>query len=414
MLTADLVKPRLRARGQHLHIEMLDPQHGFWQTCADELITLFQAHAGQTQGDWETALFDYEGDRTDYEIIRGLAKVLSDAATFERIETPIEPDVLRQRLFSTGPVFGKPDLFHPESRNTVLQQVADEFEMTVEQVETALFADRTSQYRITDVGTEWTAVDLIQRYNLELARAALYWSSEMTIEIHDSFKDFWKYLKLFKLMFEASPIDKGYRVQLDGPISPFVQSTTRYGRQFAAFLPALFLCERWQMQADVRPPQIGKHLLYQLNDQIPLVSHFKKSPDYDSQLEANFATEFYAKFGDKRGKWELSREDEVILLGDTVMVPDFALTYRDTGQRILIEIMGFWHPDYLRRKLKKVHDAHLDNLLLLVYEDVNLTADKLEDVPATVLYFVKKPVLKDVLAAADDLHQTLIGEADIE
>lgn len=217
MLTADLVKPRLRARGQNLHIEMLDPQNSFWQTCASELITLFQAHAGQTQGNWETALFDYEGDRTDYEIIRGLAKVLADTATFERIETPIEPEVLRQRLFSAGPVFGKPDLFHPESRATVLQQVADEFEMTVDHIETALFADRTSQYRITDVGPDWTAVGLIQRYNLELARAALYWSSEMTIEIHDSFKDFWKYLKLFKLMFEATPLEEGYRVQLDGP-----------------------------------------------------------------------------------------------------------------------------------------------------------------------------------------------------
>lgn len=50
----------------------------------------------------------------------------------------------------------------------------------------------------------------------------------------------------------------------------------------------------------------------------------------------------------------------------------------------------------------------------LVCQDVNLTANKLENVPATVLYFVKKPVLKDVLASADDLHQTLIGKADVE
>ena len=89
--------------------------------------------------------------------------------------------------------------------------------------------------------------------------------------------------------------------------------------------------------------------------------------------------------------------------------------YQDIGHdSILIEIMGFWHTDYLRRKLKKVHEANLDNLLLLVYEDVNLTADKLDEVTATVLYFVKKPVLKDVLASADELHQTLVSEADIE
>ena len=96
------------------------------------------------------------------------------------------------------------------------------------------------------------------------------------------------------------------------------------------------------------------------------------------------------------------------------MIPDFALTHRDSGKRILIEITGFWHPDYLRHKLQKVHDANLNNLLLLVYEDVNLTADKLENVPSPVLYFVKKPVLKDVLAAADTVHHTLVSEADVE
>jgi predicted nuclease of restriction endonuclease-like RecB superfamily len=70
-----------------------------------------------------------------------------------------------------------------------------------------------------------------------VARAALYWSDQMQVQIYDNFKDFWRYLKLFKLMFWAAPIEGGYTVTLDGPISPFVRATTRYGRQFAAFLP---------------------------------------------------------------------------------------------------------------------------------------------------------------------------------
>ena len=44
----------------------------------------------------------------------------------------------------------------------------------------------------------------------------------MEVQIYDTFKDFWRYLKLFKLMFEAQPIQGGYHVALDGPISPFV------------------------------------------------------------------------------------------------------------------------------------------------------------------------------------------------
>jgi uncharacterized protein len=42
-------------------------------------------------------------------------------------------------------------------------------------------------------------------------------------------------------------------------------------------------------------------------------------------------------------------------------------------------------------------------MILLVYEGLNLTAEKLRDVPAEVLCFKKKPVLKDVLALVEQV-----------
>jgi predicted nuclease of restriction endonuclease-like RecB superfamily len=405
MLTADLVKPRLQARGDRLHIDLLNPAEGHWQRTAADLIRLFQRHIGKTWNQWETALTHYEGDRLDYIVIRGLAKVLTDAATFTSIDLPVAAEELRRSLFAQGPVFEDGGLFQPQTRQQTLEQVAKSYDIPAELVEGLLFADRLAAHVLHDCGPEWTPETLIQRYNLELARAALYWSDQLEVEIHDTFKDFWRYLKLFKLMFEAEPIEGGYRVRLEGPISPFVQATTRYGRQFALFLPALFLCQRWQMQASVKVPQFGGRLTYRLDDRVPLVTHFRRSPEYDSRMEADFAAEFYARFGDERGKWALTREDEVILLGDTVMIPDFALTHRDSGQRVLIEIVGFWHPDYLRRKLAKVRAAKLDHLLLLVYEGVNLGAEMLADVPAEVLYFKNKPVLKDVMAAVERMEK---------
>ena len=47
--------------------------------------------------------------------------------------------------------------------------------------------------------------------------------------------------------------------------------------------------------------------------------------------------------------------------------------------------------------------AKLTNLLLLVYEGVNLAGVTLEDVPAEVLFFKNKPVLKQVMAAVERL-----------
>jgi len=400
MLTGDLVRPRLRIRGSSLSVEMLPVNDRYLRTASD-LIGLLGDHLGKSLGTWADSLDRYEGTRTDYIIIRGLAKALADSATFRPVETSISPVEVRQRLFSQGPVFATTDLFHRRERGEVLSVIASETGLTTVQLEEALYADRPAEYVLTDIGPEWTPESLIARYNLELARGVLYWSSEMRIDIHDNFKDFWRYLKLFKLMFWAQPIDNGYHVTLDGPISPFVKSTTRYGRQFAAFLPALFLCEKWNMVADVRLQQSRETLKYQLDDKTPLKSHFKASGEFDSALEADFARAFEAKFGTERGQWLLSREDEVILLGDTVMIPDFAVTNKRDGRRALIEIVGFWHPEYLRRKVEKVRAAKRRDLILLVYEGVNLTEDRLKDVPGEVLYFPNKPVLKDVMKAVE-------------
>src|SRR5579859_3220530 len=233
VLRSDLVRPRLRKRGDSLRVDMLDTDSKNWQRTAAELTKLFRSYVGQTQRVWENALEAYEGDRVDYIVIRGLAKVLSDAATFVQMESACESAEAREKVFARGPVFVRRDLFNTRTRDEVLHQVADELSLTPQQVEAALFADR--EYVLKDAGPAWSPADLLARYNLELSRGALYWATQMRIEVHDTFKDFWRYLKLFKLMFEARTLDGGgYAVTLDGPISPFVSSTIRYGRQFAA------------------------------------------------------------------------------------------------------------------------------------------------------------------------------------
>jgi uncharacterized protein len=399
MLTGALARPRLRAHKGKLLIDHLHG-HAYQQTATD-LIQLFNQHHQQTQQAWETSLEDFIGHRTDYIVIRGLAKVLTDAATFTAPDTPLVPSELREYLFAHGPVFAESDIFQPQTRAEILDRAAAELNIPVEDMESALYGDLPAAYVLTDIGPEWDTESLVARYNLELARAALYWSDSMTIDVYDNFKDFWRYLKLFRLMFWSTPQGNGFHVELDGPISPFVKSTTRYGRQFAAFLPALFLCQRWQMRANVRLGPGKASVVYELDDRAPLTTHFKHSPAFDSQMEADFAAEFEAKFGDERGPWQLSREDQVLLLGDTVMLPDFTITHKADGRRALIEIVGFWHWRYLQRKIDKVRAANRTNMILLVYEGVNLSPDRLEHVPAEVLYFKNKPVLKDVIAAVE-------------
>ncbi len=402
MLTSDLVKPRLKQRKGMVKVDWLDLNNAYWIQTASELITLFAQHVGQPRQTWDIALEQYEGTRTDYIVVRGLAKILENAAQFQPLETDITPAELRHTLFMRGPAFIQIDLFQPQTRADIINRLADEASITPQQIEAALFADRPAESLLINLAQNWIPENLIARYNLELARGVLYWSDQMQVDIHDGYKDFWRYLKLFKLMFEAQPLTEGgYHIDLDGPISPFVKATTRYGRQFAAFLPALLLSDQWQMSATVRPPGFTKTCKYKLDAKSKLRSHFKRSGEFDSRLEADFAADFALKFGGKRGKWTLTREDEVILLGDTVMIPDFALTHKSDGRRMLIEIVGFWTQEYLRRKVEKVRAAQRSDLLLLVYEGINLTPNRLQDIPGEVLYFKNKPVMKDVMAAVE-------------
>jgi predicted nuclease of restriction endonuclease-like RecB superfamily len=175
----------------------------------------------------------------------------------------------------------------------------------------------------------------------------------------------------------------------------------------AKFLPALLLCRNWKMEADIHipsPPGMRDAqkdpLLYRLDPRSGLRSHYQASGPFDSKLEEDFSGEFETKYRRARRQWELRREDEIIPLGDTVMIPDFSFTHVKDGRRALLEIVGFWHPNYLRRKVEKLRQAGRKDLIVLVYEGVKCSQEDLE-IPGEVLFFKKKPVLKKVLEAVE-------------
>jgi len=439
MLKSELIRPRLAMGGGQVRPRRLPADYRYL-TVAGELTALFERHVGHSRGALAEALRDYEGDSLDYPVIRGLAAVLQARCTYASApmpseaeglgtdastrlstgsEPPIKPADLRAALFRRGPVTRKLDLFSRASREQILAETVAQFGLTVEGVETALFADLAEEQILLDPGELLAPIDLIARYNLELARGLLYWAREVRLRVRDGYKDLFKYIKLFKLMYTVRPLaggsSGGYHITLHGPISPFVKSTLRYGVQFAKFLPALLLCQEWQMEADVQPPG-GRGrgpLRYTLDDRTELRTHFKASGPFDSRLEADFAAEFEAKYGGARRRWELAREDELILAGDTVMIPDFSFTHRRDGRRALLEIVGFWHPDYLRRKLTKVRQAGRQDLILLVYKSANVAEGEFEAASAgEVLTFVRKPVLKDVLAAVERCAVSPAGETE--
>ncbi|MFN6538126.1 MAG: DUF790 family protein [Nostoc sp. EkiNYC01] len=374
---------------------------------AIELINYFQSAVGKTQGVLERQLTDFEGDSTDYRVKRGLAYILkSSFCTFE-VVSPLEPQMLRERVFSLA----AKSVSSRESTQVTLGKVADELtqelerEVLPEQVRNGLYAD-LSENKILTVFDAPTAPDLLNRYNLSQVQGVFYKASQLVLNAHRNvpgeYKLLFRYLKLFQLMaYIEGDADHGFTITIDGPTSLF-NSSTRYGLAIAKLIPALLHVTKWSLSSILQSrdayTNTWKTGRFTLNSECGLVSHYPPGKPYDSMLEASFADKWDAL----KSGWALEREVDLIPIPGSVMIPDFRLVHPD-GRSFLLEIVGYWRPEYLQKKFSQVRRAGRDDLILAISERLNLekAGVKLNDVPARIVWFKDKLLPKAVLAVMD-------------
>jgi uncharacterized protein len=115
-----------------------------------------------------------------------------------------------------------------------------------------------------------------------------------------------------------------------------------------------------------------------------------------SKLEVRFARDLRKA----APEWDLVREPEPVPAGGTIVFPDFLLRHRLCPERsFLVEIMGFWSADYLARKLARLRQARLANLILCV-DEARASADGDLPAEARVVRFRRRIDPLAVLAAA--------------
>src|SRR4029434_3883553 len=98
-----------------------------------------------------------------------------------------------------------------------------------------------------------------------------------------------------------------------------------------------------------------------------LGSHYAAGTPYDSILEQAFAE----RWAHTPTAWRLEREVDLIPLPGSVLVPAFLLVHAD-GRSFLLEIVGYWRPEYLRKKFAQVRRAGRQDLIVAVSERLNL------------------------------------------
>ena len=441
MLTADLA--RSRTHEGTITPLLIDTNEQQYQETAARLIQIFEEHLGEPKGELKDTIDQLTIADTDYKIVQGLAKLLKDECEFETV-APIDPREIRQELFEKAndsyPIVRQPTLGEDTQKLEVYSSVADQLGLTLEECYRGMYADLEENKRLVRFGhrvsdeydeedrsstttrltgdseesyaedtitVEW----LLTRYNLALAQAVLYDATEMRIRVWDSFATVFSYVKLFGLMHRIYPIDSdgnrvsntdaadGYEAILDGAASLFSKSR-KYGIRMANFLPALPLCDRWEMKADVLDDEsgsAGRTLSFELDHTEDLSSHYAAQGEFDSDVERTLA----GKWERANTDWQLVREDDVLDLGAEVMLPDFAIEHPD-GRRAIFEIIGFWTPEYLDEKLTKIQEAEHDNLIIAVSKRLDCSSEDFEGMDDRVLWFKSGIHVYDVVELAED------------
>ncbi|HAX76609.1 MAG TPA: hypothetical protein DCY88_12405 [Cyanobacteria bacterium UBA11372] len=370
---------------------------------ATDLIACFQEAVGKTQGELDSQLVELEGDSPDYRLKRGLAHLLkSGFCTFE-VVSPLEPQELRQRVFALSAKSIPNQLASQRILNNLADQLSQELKREVipEHIKTGLYAD-LQENRILTQFYPVIAEDLLHRYNLSQVQGVFYRASQITLNAHRNvpgeYKLLFRYLKLFQLMaYIEGDADHGFTIAIDGPTSLFKPST-RYGLAIAKLLPALLHVTKWSLQATLqtrdfysKQEKIGK---FSIDSNCGLISHYPRGKTYDSMIEESFAN----RWDSLKTEWVLEREVDLIPIPGSVMIPDFRLVHPD-GRSFLLEIVGYWRPEYLQRKFAQVRRAGCDNLILAISERLNLekAGVKVSDTPAIIVWFKDKLSPKAVL-----------------
>jgi predicted nuclease of restriction endonuclease-like RecB superfamily len=381
MLTADLAMSW--QRGERIKPRYVGPDDEEYLRAAEDLIGLFVAHEGAARGTLEESLHEYVGTGTDYKILRGLIKLLTDRCEFVT-DAARPPEELRRALFlraaASHPVVGE------EARAAVILDAARELACEPGRLSEGLYADLPENQRLAGFET-LTPPALLDLYNLAQAQALLYRCVELRLWVEpqgpEGYRELFGAIKDYRLIHTVRGNPRaGYEIRLDGPASIF-QRSQKYGVQMAVFLPALLLCKGWRMRAEIQNQKHGRPVYFELTSaQTLLRSHYVSVGGYANPVIEKLAAN-WARGG---GEWELERSREVIDLGDSAFIPDFLLRH-PSGARLHLEVLGFWTPERLRERLRDFEHAGLPNFILAAWDDLRGSREPLAPVPPNVLTF---------------------------
>ena len=277
----------------------------------------------------------------------------------------------RERKSAVPPRRARAHVFGEAARTSaqsqaILSTVAASLGVSLEDLQDSLFADLPGERLVAAPAQPLSAVELALRCNLAVVQGMLFRATVVRIEVEGNTRVLVRHAKWRGLICAVGERSGSATatVELSGPFALF-RNTRLYGRALGELVPLLAWCPRFRLRAEC--VFHGRRLTLQLETGDPIFPS-SAARRYDSLLEERFAREFRRL----APAWDVIREPEPIAATGTLIFPDFAVQHRsDPTRRWLLEIVGFWTPDYVERKLRLYRSARLSNLILCIDEGRN-------------------------------------------
>ncbi len=339
MLTADRV--RVRVRKGELSIRQLDDKaRARLRPAVEHYVAVLRGGVGRTLEAIEDALGEVDVPPRDIKTAQGLEKLLMDRCTFA-MDEGVDPPDLRAAVFTRAAAARRVATREaPFDRMAVLAEVAAERETTVESIEDGLFAD-LKQYQKLQSFDVIEADALLDRYDIEQAKAVLLRATKLTVDVQfadaGAARQFFRRLKFRRLLYRlARRPDGRYHIEIEGPFGLF-QSSTRYGLQLALMLPALYEAAQFALEAEVCWFKDRDPVIFRLDGGAGDDGARKRTrlPDDVRQLVKRFKA---LDCG-----WSVRSARRILdLPGVGLCVPDLVFTHDESGDRVYLEVMGYW------------------------------------------------------------------------
>jgi predicted nuclease of restriction endonuclease-like RecB superfamily len=386
LLTADLV--RARRRGDELVLAPLDAAgRAAALELAATLLVLAEAHVGKTRGELDDAIDAVVGGAKDRKLAAGLAKLIWDRAELAE-SVPLDPEALRHEVFVRAQAaWAQIEEGARFDRAAILAAVAADRGLTVDDIEHGLYADLRDAHVITQLASI-TAPRLVAAYDLAQPQAVLLRAVRVIVEVESAipgaYRTLFRKLKFLRLLCTIAPRAKaGYRIEIDGPFSLF-ESSTRYGLALALALPAIRELDRWSLVADLRWGTA----------RTPLRCRLDGRGEADPEAAPHLADDVRTLLDALRAldtPWQATPAVEILdLPGHGVCIPDLTFEHARSGERVHLEVLGYWSRDAVWKRVELVEAGLAHRIVFAVGHHLRVSEAALDIELPAALYVYKR------------------------